>query len=85
MRGLHLTVVQGQICCRFENDSDYLPGLGDFFAKRQTSNFQSYFEIESDLGHLHTLQVSHPSDGTGPQAKLSRSLYHCRSSLRCGN
>ncbi|CAN9421253.1 unnamed protein product [Alternaria alternata] len=39
----------GHIRCRFENDSPLLTGLGDFFAKRQTSTFQSYFEIQSDL------------------------------------
>ena len=54
---IHLTVVQGQICCRFENDSPYLAGLGDFFAKRQTSNSPTFFEIESDL---HTHQVGLP-------------------------
>jgi len=54
---MHLTVVQGQICCRFENDSPYLSGLGDFFAKRQTSNSPTFFEIESDLDRLHTHQV----------------------------
>jgi len=57
---IHLTVVQGQICCRFENDSPYLSGLGDFFAKQQTSNFSTFFEIESDLDHLHTHQVGLP-------------------------
>ena len=57
---IHLTVVQGQICCRFENDSPYLSGLGDFFAKRQTSNFPTFFEIESDLDRLHTHQVGPP-------------------------
>ncbi|CAN9468269.1 unnamed protein product [Alternaria alternata] len=42
-------LVASHIRCRFENDSPLLTGLGDFFAKRQTSTFQSYFEIQSDL------------------------------------
>lgn len=50
---------EGHIRCRFENDSPLLTGLGDFFAKRQTSTFQSYFEIQSDLGSPFT-QVSTP-------------------------
>lgn len=54
---MHLTFVLGQICCRFENDSPYLSGLGDFFAKRQTSNFLTFFEIESDIDRRHTHQV----------------------------
>ncbi|KAF2128735.1 hypothetical protein P153DRAFT_340903 [Dothidotthia symphoricarpi CBS 119687] len=39
----------GQLCCRFEDGSDYLRELGEYFRKQQTGPFfRPYFEIESD-------------------------------------
>ncbi|KAF2689243.1 hypothetical protein K458DRAFT_357870 [Lentithecium fluviatile CBS 122367] len=39
----------GQICCRFEDDSDYLRCLGEYFRLRQqATDFRPFFEIEND-------------------------------------
>lgn len=52
----------GHICCRFEDGSPYLRGLGNYFLSQQRGNFVPFFEIESDLNAAPDFRVSRASE-----------------------
>lgn len=50
----------GRICCRFEDNTSYLRGLGEFFQRNQGHNFQPFFEIKEFGRQIETRKVSWP-------------------------
>ena len=54
----HSLTFTGQICCRFEDGSNYVRALGEFLCLQQTHNFQPYFEVEEVAAQKQTTKVS---------------------------
>lgn len=54
----HSLTFTGQICCRFEDGSNYVRALGEFLRLQQTHDFQPYFEVEEVAAQRQTTKVS---------------------------
>lgn len=48
---------KGRICCKFEDGTSYLRGLGEFFQQNQGHNFQPFFEIEEVGRAIETRKI----------------------------
>jgi hypothetical protein len=50
---------EGRICCRFDDNPDYMRALGNWFVKQQIGQFQPYFSICEAGQNINGKKVYH--------------------------